>query len=217
MEGSTMFCAKCGHELKNGAEFCSNCGEKQDNSLTEERNELPQSQQKDLRLPIILLSAGVGLALLIFLISWIGYGRIYFFNGYRITSIGWIVSFLFTVLGFVLLLLDLKKRDNKKGIKSQIIAAVSLITVIPIVLISSAVINGAKQTTSSKSYYNSPSYIQNAFESCHSTAEHKQALYSYDLNNDNTISGYEMELFFKAHPRAANDKLFMKWLESLSE
>ena len=63
-----MFCSKCGHELKNGAEFCSNCGEKQDNSLKEERNELPQSQQKDLRLPIILLSAGVGLARLIFLI-----------------------------------------------------------------------------------------------------------------------------------------------------
>lgn len=200
-----MLCSKCGHELKNGTEFCSNCGEKQDNSLKDERNELPQSQQKNLRLPIILLSAGVGLALLTFF-SWNGFG--------------WIVSFLFTVLGFKLFLLDLKKRDNKKGIKSQIIAAVSSITVIPIVLISSAVINGAKQSTSSKSYYtyyNSPSYIQNAFESCHSTAEHTQALYSYDLNNDNTISGYEMELFFKAHPRAANDKLFMKWLESLSE
>lgn len=64
------------------------------------------------------------------------------------------------------------------------------------------------------SYYDDPGYIRDTYESCCSTAKHKQAIYSYDLNNDNSISAYEMDLFLKAHPNAVNDKQFMAWLES---
>ena len=36
----------------------------------------------------------------------------------------------------------------------------------------------------------------------------------YDLNNDNYLSEYELELFAKAHPRFINDKQFVAWVES---
>lgn len=58
-----------------------------------------------------------------------------------------------------------------------------------------------------------PDYYQNIYESCHSTYEHKRALYSYDLNNDNYLSDYELELFAEAHPRFVLDEEFMAWVE----
>ena len=67
--------------------------------------------------------------------------------------------------------------------------------------------------SSGNDFNDSPEYYQNAFESCHSTYEHKQALYSYDINNDNHLSDYELELFAKAHPRFVNDKQFVAWVE----
>jgi len=42
---------------------------------------------------------------------------------------------------------------------------------------------------------------------------HKQALYSYDLNNDNYISEYELALFSQSHPGFALDKAFVAWVE----
>lgn len=73
---------------------------------------------------------------------------------------------------------------------------------------------GSSSRSSSSNYDYSPEYYQNAFESCHSTQEHKQAIYSYDLNNDNYLSEYELELFAKAHPRFVNDKPFVAWAET---
>lgn len=58
-------------------------------------------------------------------------------------------------------------------------------------------------------YYDSPDYYQNTYESCHSTYEHKQAIYSYDLNDDNYLSEYEIDLFLQAHPNVFNDKQFV--------
>ena len=62
--------------------------------------------------------------------------------------------------------------------------------------------------------YSDPGYIRDTYESCCSTSKHKQAIYSYDVNNDNSISAQEMELFLSAHPNAVNDKPFMAWLEA---
>ena len=70
---------------------------------------------------------------------------------------------------------------------------------------------------SSNNVYDSPEYYQDMFESCHSTYEHKQAIYSYDIDGDNYLSAYETELFLKAHPRVGNDKQFMQWLETIVE
>ena len=72
---------------------------------------------------------------------------------------------------------------------------------------------GNSSSSSGNGFDNSPEYYQNAFESCHSTYEHKQALYSYDINNDNHLSDYELELFANAHPRFVNDKQFVAWVE----
>lgn len=70
---------------------------------------------------------------------------------------------------------------------------------------------------SSKNGNDFPEYYQDMFESCHSTYEHKQAIYSYDIDGDNYLSAYETELFLKAHPRVGNDKQFMQWLETIVE
>ena len=211
-----MYCSKCGNKIEDDSEFCPKCGEKQNNTSSKVGDELTVlSKEKNAKLPIILLSIGVGLSLLIFLISWIGYGKVYFFNGYAITTIGWIASFVLIALGIIFVITGLVKGDKKINIKRQIIAVVSLVAVLPIVLICSAVINGEEKSSSSSSYLSSPEYIQNTFESCHSTAEHKQAIYSYDLNNDNYLSDYELELFFDAHPRLVQDKQFIQWVESM--
>lgn len=208
-----MFCSRCGNKIADGSEFCPECGKKQNNAPSKAGDELTVlSKEKNAKLPIILLSIGAGLSLLIFLISWIGYGKVYFFNGYAITTIGWIVSFVLIALGIIFAITGLVK-SKKTNIKRQIIAVVSLVAVLPIVLICSAVINGEEKSSSSSSYLNSPEYIQNTFESCHSTEEHIQAIYSYDLDNDNYLSDYELELFFDAHPRLVNDKRFIEWVE----
>lgn len=58
-----------------------------------------------------------------------------------------------------------------------------------------------------------PDYYQSSYGSCHSTYVHKRALYDYDLNNDNYLSDYELELFAEAHPRFVLDEEFMSWVE----
>lgn len=131
--------------------------------------------------------------------------------------IGWIVSFALIGVGIVLSILSLKKDERRTGMKRQIIAIASLVSVLPVVLVCSAVINGEKKSSSSSPYYNSPSAIRDAFESCHSTAEHMQAIYSYDIDNDNYLSQYELELFFDAHPRLVNDKKFIEWMETMTD
>ena len=74
-----------------------------------------------------------------------------------------------------------------------------------------------RESNDESDYYNSPEYYQNTFESCHSTYQHKQALYSYDIDNDNHLSEYEIELFANAHPRFVLDKKFVAWVEGLPE
>lgn len=211
-----MNCSTCGSQIQDGLEFCPQCGEKQNSSSPQNELTAP-SRKKNAKSPIVLLAMGAGLSLLIFLISWIAYGRVYFFNGYPITMIGWIISFALTVGGIVLSVLSFVKGGRKSGIKRQLIATFSLVSIVPIILVCSAVIN-REQKSSRTTYYSPSSHdIQNAFESCHSTAEHKQALYSYDLNNDGYPSQSELELFAKAHPRFVNDKAFVAWAESMTD
>lgn len=59
-----------------------------------------------------------------------------------------------------------------------------------------------------------PANIENPLQSCHSTFQHKKALYSYDLDHDNVFSAYEMQLFIDAHPRIIQDKEFVIWIKS---
>ena len=73
---------------------------------------------------------------------------------------------------------------------------------------------GSSSMSSENDYDYDPEYYQDAYESCHSTYEHKQALYSYDIDNNNYLSEYELELFAKAHPRFVNDKQFVEWVEN---
>lgn len=52
---------------------------------------------------IFLLLAGLGLAILICLISFIGYGKLYFFDGYAFTAFSWILSILLVLIGSFLI------------------------------------------------------------------------------------------------------------------
>lgn len=212
-----MFCSKCGNQIAVDDAFCRRCG-------TSVQNEESLQQADDLKsaktkrkgtLPIILLAIGSGLALLITIISVAIYQEIYFFDGYLITAIGWIVAIASVVIGAVLFVINLfiygpggYVRTHKK----HLVLAVVLVLVIPAILIVSAIMDSGTDH-GSYNYYNDPQYYQNTFESCHSTYEHIQAIYSYDLNNDNELSSYEMELFIKAHPRVTQDKQFMDWAE----
>ena len=92
-----MYCSKCGKPLQAGAEFCPHCG-----ARLEAPSREPLQRERFPRLPGVLLSIGVGLALLIFLISWSVYGRMYFFDGYAITGIGWSLSFGLSAAGILL-------------------------------------------------------------------------------------------------------------------
>ncbi|MBE5780895.1 MAG: hypothetical protein E7328_03620 [Clostridiales bacterium] len=153
----------------------------------------------------LFLSIGAGLAVMILLISWISYGRVYFFDGYTITAVGWIASFASTLYGATRAGLCLLQEYNKQFF----LRAISLFATVVGVLVCSFIINGSKANSS---YGLSPGYVQSAFEPCHSTYYHQQALNSYDLNNDNSISAAEMDLFLKAHPQAVNDQDFVDWI-----
>ena len=66
----------------------------------------------------------------------------------------------------------------------------------------------------SSSDVSSSDFAQNPYESCHSTQEHIQAIFSYDLNHDNYLPESELELFAEAHPRFINDEPFLAWAEN---
>ncbi len=210
------YCYKCGNILDNEAVFCSKCGAKQnDESLEQEIVKTESAQKQHLRLSMLFLGIGTGLALLIFLISWAEYGIIFFFNGYLITKIGWILSFISLGIGT---LMFVSKAIRNKGVLSNnkhiIVLPCVLIATSIAIIVSAIIINEAGQKTQPNYNDYDSDYIQNAFESCHSTAEHIQAIYSYDINNDNYLSEYELELFAKAHPRFVQDKVFMQWVDS---
>jgi uncharacterized membrane protein (DUF485 family) len=66
-------------------------------------------------LPIVLMIFGAIVALTAFLISWLEYDRVYFFNGFLITKIAWIVAFTTIPLGFIMSLIV--RNARKKWIK----------------------------------------------------------------------------------------------------
>ena len=57
---------------------------------------------------LILLGVGVGIAMLVCMISLSAYGKIYFFDGYDITKFAWVVSFGCCISGLVSLISDSK-------------------------------------------------------------------------------------------------------------
>lgn len=208
-----MFCSKCGQPVSEDDNVCRMCG----NVLNSTAPTVHNKQAKTRNTSLILLGIGVGIAILVCAISLIGYGRIYFFDGYDITSYAWIAAIGCTLGGLIIFIKNIitfgvsTLLENEK---KRFIVAVLLICVIPAIFILSAIGKTSRSSGSDYNYLNDPNYYQNAFESCHSTYEHKQAIYSYDLNDDNSISKYEIELFLKAHPRVTNDKQFMDWMES---
>jgi len=93
----------------------------------------------DKKVAQILLGIGVGLALLICFISVALYGKVYFFDGYEITKIAWIVSAGFTACGLIGLI--------GKGEAW----AIGIIVVLIIVLVASCSGSGNKSSSSSGS------------------------------------------------------------------
>lgn len=212
-----MFCSKCGNPITQEDAFCRHCGA---SVQTEAENTVDAVKSKCTgALSTIFLAIGSGLALLITIISVSIYETIYFFDGYLITAIGWIVAIVSVVVGVALFTINLFRygpRDYIRTHKIRLILTAVLVLVIPVILIIATVMDHTENNRSYH-YYDDPQYYQNTFESCHSTYEHMQAIYSYDINNDNSLSAYEVELFLKAHPRVTQDKQFMDWAESRVE
>lgn len=207
-----MFCSKCGQPVSEDDNVCRMCG----NVLNTTTYNGCNKQAKASNAPLILLGIGVGIAILVCAISLIGYGRIYFFDGYAITKFAWIAAIGCALCGVIAFIKDIIAFGLSALIeneKKRFVAAVLLICVIPAIFIFSSIGKTSSHSGSDYDYLDDPDYYQNTFESCHSTYEHKQALYSYDLNNDNYLSQYELELFAKAHPRFVQDKAFVAWVE----
>ena len=133
-----MYCSKCGKPLQAGAEFCPHCG-----AMREAPSREPMQRERFPRLPGVLLSIGVGLALLIFLISWSVYGRVYFFDGYAITGIGWSLSLGLSAAGILLAVIFLAKGGPYGNLRRQLALLGALVAILAVVLLCSAFLNGA--------------------------------------------------------------------------
>lgn len=208
-----MYCSKCGQAVAETDKVCSACG----NTLNEAAT-AHTKPAKTKNTSLILLGIGVGIAILICVISIVEYGKIYFFDGYAITKFAWITAIgcaLCGLIAFVKNIITFGISTLFANEKGRFFTAVLLICVIPAIFLFSSLgkTNGSSGTD--YDYLDDPNYYQNTFESCHSTYEHKQALYSYDINSDNYLSEYELELFAKAHPRFVQDKAFVAWVESM--
>lgn len=164
--------------------------------------------------PLILLGIGVGLALLVCVISVSLYGEIYFFNGYNITKIAWIVILGCIITGLIGFFTTGENICNRSVIRYITVSLCAFISFGVLSIVVGNLLNDSPKNNSYSGYSQDPDYVRNTYESCCTTAKHKQVLYSYDINNDNSISGYEMELFLNAHPRAVNDKAFVNWMKS---
>lgn len=98
------------------------------------------------------------------------------------------------------------------NLRRQLALLGALVAILAVVLLCSAFLNGAGSGSSSD--VSSSDFAQNPYESCHSTQEHIQAIYSYDLNHDNYLSESELELFAEAHPQFIHDEPFLAWAEN---
>ncbi len=199
-----MDCVKCGNPVDDRTAFCTVCGTANPGTQPVNFQSVPQSAGKPatsmniLSLgAILLLGLGAAIALFIFLFSWLMYGKIYFFDGFIITILGWVVSFAATGIGMLVAVVSFVV-NGKNGDKGLLIVTAVLMVVVPVVLLCSGIINGIKESEDSDDDYTYTDYAD-IIESCHSTSEHIQAIYSYDLNNDNYLSEYELSLFAEAH------------------
>ena len=57
---------------------------------------------------LILFGVGIGIAMLVCMISLAAYGKVYFFDGYDITKFAWVVSFGCCISGLISLISDSK-------------------------------------------------------------------------------------------------------------
>lgn len=143
-----MYCKNCGHLLNSGANFCDKCGYKVDETTKADSTDFEEEtltlnsesvavQEKTHKKPVFFkISQIVGLFgltvfLCIVLVGLIGYGRVYFFDGYIFTAVISWICFGIMALGFLLiltsLLIQLIARNSFVKLKNVIVSAVALV------------------------------------------------------------------------------------------
>lgn len=128
-----MFCKNCGSQLAESSKFCSNCGFKLEDDIppasTEDTSEINDTTEnvvdKEVSIPVSrfkvmkvmyqrysqklyisgLVAAIVGVILFlgIVLVSRIGWGKVYLYNGYDYVAVLTTISLIFMLFGFVVL------------------------------------------------------------------------------------------------------------------
>lgn len=178
-----MFCKNCGTQLSNDSKFCSNCGDKIEDINSSENtpkieignsqieaeseNTSPSSTNRFKKLynkiseKLFLggfISAAFGTILFIgiVLVSLIGWGEIYLYGGYDITSALTTISLIFMLLGFVVLstvsVINLKLKSINKLKKKSFICFTIVLLVLCAAFSTWGFIDHANEQNSGSSY-----------------------------------------------------------------
>lgn len=135
-------CPECCKEVSDKVTTCSYCGYPliKESSPGNKSDLISFVKHNYKKVEWLLIGGGVILAILISIISLIGFGRIYFFKGsYTITKIGWIAVIIALLNGIVLLVLKNdrllpflrnKEESFKRIVKIGTSAALSLVVII---------------------------------------------------------------------------------------
>ena len=92
------------------------------------------------------MKVGAAIAALISLISFVGYGRVYFFDGFAITKFAWIIAIGCIVCGVIICIKDICKhfigKMTEKALKkTKIVAAISVLGVVVLAIVVAVLMN----------------------------------------------------------------------------
>lgn len=159
-----MQCPNCRSENENDSRHCRFCGTPLQSYASPYGVSKVQEERRSvsIALPLVFFFLSAGIASIIFFISLIEYERIYFFDGYDYTAYSWIMVFSLFLAGLIILIVKLAvSRAKLSG--GQVAAMVVSVTLLPLILVISSVINAeARNRYYYPGYYNRYYYYYNS-------------------------------------------------------